>query len=52
MCVPMPGGGEIRRSAGLGRDWERDKPDRGRLFASFTFAVPHICEGKLTSLSV
>ena len=31
--VPMPGGGEIRCSAGLGRDWEKDKPDRGRLSA-------------------
>ena len=30
----MPDGGEILYSAGLGREWERDKPDRGRLSAS------------------
>jgi len=35
----MPDGGEIRCSAGLGRDWERDKPDRGRFFARIEKAL-------------
>jgi hypothetical protein len=29
----MPDGGEILYSAGLGRDWEKDQPARGRFFA-------------------